>query len=510
MPSGTRGRRGGRRAHWEVDADRLVDVVITSGPPAPLDDNAEKLKFLLNFQLVTLRRRQGLELQKLLNSKGRLAPALLEVGTDVAASLSEDLQLPLPTATPRDVFEDGGRPGKAEFLLQLDLRATSDREREDSEWEWIACEAERFRCGRDCKVTRYLVTYREALHRVNMKRKRRPAPATVQCDAPKSITPDFESLCDKLLSLPFSPMEGGSLSCVPLLKPALVQILEMLLPAELAPVLLKSIESAMPQKQDSPTTLSDPDHKNLELQQKLPVNLKSEQNSEPQEPAEAPKPWECIEFEESQVTEKRPVAHEQEPPLLQATPKILMHSGIQKPQGSILDVPSTETAVFSKMYNSVVGHGGLETVKVMERAVTEEIQEEPGKRMEMREEFEEVFGGDVGCTENDSDNLQAERELLPSWFFTFQGTKEDFAAAYHNYDDERAKEVIRLQNNLSNLETEISSKTETIKGLEKLLEKLNEVKTSQDEEGRMLQASLDSLSRCWKGLKTHVRYRKLY
>ncbi|KAJ1519411.1 hypothetical protein ONE63_004703 [Megalurothrips usitatus] len=349
MPSGTRGRRGGRRAHWEADADRLVDVVITSGPPAPLDDNAEKLKFLLNFQLVTLRRRQGLELQKLLNSKGRLAPALLEVGTDVAASLSEDLQLPLPTATPRDVFEDGGRPGKAEFLLQLDLRATSDREREDSEWEWIACEAERFRCGRDCKVTRYLVTYREALHRVNMKRKRRPAPAMVQCDAPKSITPDFESLCDKLLSLPFSPMEGGSLSCVPLLKPALVQILEMLLPAELAPVLLKSIESAMPQKQDSPTTLSDPDHKNLELQQKLPVNLK-----------------------------------------------------------------------------------------------------------------------------------------------------------------ERAKEVIRLQNNLSNLETEISSKTETIKGLEKLLEKLNEVKTSQDEEGRMLQASLDSLSRCWKGLKTHVRYRKLY
>lgn len=219
--------------------DPKIDILITSGPPAPLDAQPEKLDFLSYFGLTTFGIRKYLELQRLLNGTGKITSALVEDDDGDVSKIPNELQLPLPDHPPEIVCGGTDYSSKVQFLLELELKASTRREREDSETYWLASEAEKSRRAGKCKVTKYLSAYREALSKVVKRTKRNSVPATAQNDLSSSIPSrsSVPSICDKLLGLSFSRINGVSTSSaqsyLPLVRSALPCVLDVMLPAML-------------------------------------------------------------------------------------------------------------------------------------------------------------------------------------------------------------------------------------------------------------------------------------
>ncbi len=69
-------------------------------------------------------------------------------------------------------------------------------------------------------------------------------------------------------------------------------------------------------------------------------------------------------------------------------------------------------------------------------------------------------------------------------------------------------ELLVLRSHVSQLQNDISIKSNEINALEQQIKDLTMIKTSQDVEHMRLQTSLDNLSGYLKGLKTNLRYKK--
>ncbi|XP_034246780.1 uncharacterized protein LOC117648378 [Thrips palmi] len=235
--------------------DPKFDVLVTSGPPTPLHAPLEKLDFLGYFGLTTIDRRQYLELQRLLNGSDRMASALLEDSDDHLEQSANGLLLPLPTHPPEVVCGGTDYPSKVQFLRELELKTTTRREREDSETYWIACEGEKSRRGSNCKIAKYLLTYRES----QKKRSKQNSVLASQRDFCKPVASrHVPSICDKLLGLSFSGMgvsASSPQSYLPLVRSALPCVLDVVLPAML------SQPNGEPPESDSESSAEDADNK---------------------------------------------------------------------------------------------------------------------------------------------------------------------------------------------------------------------------------------------------------
>lgn len=218
-------------AWWD---DPKLDVQVTSGPPTPLHAPLEKLDFLGYFGLTTIDRRQYLELQRLLNGSDRMASALLEDADDHLEQSANGLLLPLPAHPPEVVCGGVDYSSKVQFLRELELKATTRREREDSESYWLACEGEKSRRGSNCKIAKYLLTYREFRRK---KAKHNSVPASQRDYCKPVASRHVPSICDKLLGLSF-PGIGVSASSpqsyLPLIRSSLPCVLDVVLPAMLS------------------------------------------------------------------------------------------------------------------------------------------------------------------------------------------------------------------------------------------------------------------------------------
>lgn len=72
-------------------------------------------------------------MQRLLNGTGRITSALLEDDGEDLDKMSDGLQLPLPVHPPEVVCGGPDYASKVQFLLQLNLRTSTRRERESND-----------------------------------------------------------------------------------------------------------------------------------------------------------------------------------------------------------------------------------------------------------------------------------------------------------------------------------------------------------------------------------------
>ncbi|XP_067006122.2 uncharacterized protein px isoform X2 [Anabrus simplex] len=128
--------------------DALLSVWLTKGPPSKLDASPQKIKFLGLLGLITLRKRNELELRKL---ERRLLhnPSILsnieELPSPEESSPSEPLSLPTPHESPDSLSRLVDYKNKVRFLRGLGLESLSRKDREEGEIIWQTVIAERLR-----------------------------------------------------------------------------------------------------------------------------------------------------------------------------------------------------------------------------------------------------------------------------------------------------------------------------------------------------------------------------